>query len=312
MAFIKVQSRLSEAFIRSGRTARGITAAVLLALALAASPAGAQGNLSVHWEELTAPDFVAAIQRAQGVCVLPIGVIEKHGPHLPLGNDVINVRYAALHAAQQEFAVVFPEYYFGQIFEARHEPGTVAYSRRLQLDLLQETAEEMSRNGCKKIVIANGHGGNNNLLPYFAQSQLASRRDYVIYVYSIPNVEGLPGRPPLKSKFGGHADETETSWTMVTRPDLVHLGRAGTQSGRDQEHLHLPQGLYTGIWWYAHFPEHYAGEASGANRTLGEFDMNAWVKSLAEAIRAVKADDESLRLQNEFYEKGAHPLDTKQ
>ena len=312
MTFMTVPSRFGTTFIRLGKLGRGILLVPFLALALASPGARAQENLSVHWEELTAPDFVAAIHKAQGVCLLPFGILEKHGPHLPLGNDLINVRYAVLHAAQQEYAVVFPEYYFGQIFEARHEPGTVAYSRRIQLDLLQETTDEMARNGCKKILIANGHGGNNNLLPYFAQSQLASRRDYVVYVYEIPNVESQPGRPPLKSKFGGHADETETSWTLVTRPDLVHLDRAGSQSGQDQHRLHLPDGLYTGIWWYARFPEHYAGDAAGANRALGEFDMNFWVKSLAEAIRAVKADDESLRLQNEFYEKAAHPLDTKQ
>src|SRR5262249_13658643 len=122
----------------------------------------AQTKLSVKWEELTAPEFVTAIQRAQGTCVLPFGIREKHGPHLPLGTDLINVRYAALHAAEQEYAVVFPEYYFGQIFEAKHEPGTIAYSLELQLKLLQETTDEMARNGCKKIVIANGHGGNEH------------------------------------------------------------------------------------------------------------------------------------------------------
>src|SRR5256886_2838535 len=61
----------------------------------------------------------------------PFGILEKHGPHLPLGTDLLDVRYAALHAAEQEYTVVFPEYYFGQIFEARHEPGTVAYSAHL-------------------------------------------------------------------------------------------------------------------------------------------------------------------------------------
>src|ERR1700704_1301556 len=90
-------------------------------------------KLSVHWEELTGPDFVEAIKRAQGTCLLPIGILEKHGPHLPIGSDLLNARYAALHAAEQQYAVVFPEYYFGQIFEARHEPGTVAYSPDLQL-----------------------------------------------------------------------------------------------------------------------------------------------------------------------------------
>src|SRR6266849_8343302 len=102
-----------------------------------------QAKLSVKWEELTAGDFRQAVQQSKATCVLPFGILEKHGPHLPLGTDLLNVRYAALHAVEQEFAVVFPEYYFGQIFEAKHEPGTVAYSMELQLKLLQETTGEM-------------------------------------------------------------------------------------------------------------------------------------------------------------------------
>ena len=90
--------------------------AVLFASTAGAQSPAPQGRLSVHWEELTAADFREAITRAQGTCLLPFGIMEKHGPHLPLGNDLLNVRYAALHAAEQEFAVVFPEYYFGQIF----------------------------------------------------------------------------------------------------------------------------------------------------------------------------------------------------
>src|SRR5712671_6673041 len=131
-----------------------------------------QQKLSVHWEELTAADFATAIQQSRGTCLLPFGILEKHGPHLPLGTDLLDVRYAALHAAEQEYAVVFPEYYFGQIAEARHEPGTMAYSRDLQMALLQETTDEMARNGCKKVLIVNGHGGNEHLLPFFAQAQL--------------------------------------------------------------------------------------------------------------------------------------------
>src|SRR5437667_9668470 len=123
--------------------------------------------------------------------------MEKHGAHLPLGNDLLNVRYVALNAAQQEYAIVFPEYYFGQILEAKHQPGTVAYSRGLQLQLLQETTDEMARNGCKKIIIVNGHGGNNRLLPYFAPSQLESPHDYVVYVPSI--APSAPREPQLKS-----------------------------------------------------------------------------------------------------------------
>ncbi len=271
----------------------------------------AQTKLSVHWEELTAADFKDGIARAQGTCVLPFGIMEKHGPHLPLGNDLLNVRYVAINAAQQEYAIVFPEYYFGQIFEAKHEPGTVAYSRGLQLQLLQETTDEMARNGCKKIIIVNGHGGNNSLLPYFAQSQLETPHDYVVYVQSI--ARSAPGEPQHKSDRSTdmHAGESETSVSMIARPDLVHLDRAKQESGADQGRLKaLPEGLYTGIWWYARFPNHYAGEGAVASRELGDFEARTWINSVVQAIKAVKADQESLRLQNEFYERSRHPLQT--
>ena len=281
---------------------------VLIALVI---PAISQTKLSPKWEELTAPDFVQAIHQSQGVCLLPFGIIEKHGPHLPLGTDLIDVRFAVMNAVAQEYAVVFPEYYFGQIFEAQQQPGTVAYSLSTQLTLLQETVKEMARNGCKKVLIVNGHGGNNSLLPLFAQAQLATPRDYVVYVFGLPN-EDVPGRPPLKTQGGMHAGETETSAMLIARPDLVHMDRADNQSGADQNRLKLPASVYTGIWWYAKFPEHYSGVGSAANKPLGEFDQKEWSRQIAEAIKAVKADQEALKLQNEFFEKTQHPLDTKQ
>jgi len=269
-----------------------------------------QAKLSVHWEELTGPDFVAAIKLSQGTCLLPFGILEKHGPHMPLGTDLLNVRYAALHAAEQQYTVVFPEYYFGQISEARHEPGTIAYSRDLQLALLQATTDEMARNGCKKILILNGHGGNDSLLPYFAQSQLDKPHDYVVYLFG----ERTPpsGGPKKKTTTDMHAGESETSKMMIARPDLLHQDRAATESGADQHRLNLPEGVYTGIWWYARFPDHYAGDGSAATQELGEYQMKWWVDSVSKVIAAIKADDVSLKLQNEFYEKSAHPLDTPQ
>jgi creatinine amidohydrolase len=108
--------------IESRRTAV-LTMFVLLLSATSGFP---QASLSSNWEELTGPDFVQAVHQAQGVCILPFGIIEKHGPHLPLGTDLLNVRFAVFNAVKQQYAVVFPEYYFGQIFEAQSQPGTVA------------------------------------------------------------------------------------------------------------------------------------------------------------------------------------------
>src|ERR1700685_2068630 len=177
---MRMSTRCGFCFMLLVSLVSSIFCASEIGYAQATSP---QAKLSVHWEELTAGDFREGIHRAQGTCVLPFGILEKHGPHMPLGTDLLDVRYAALHAAEQEYAVVFPEYYFGQIAEARHEPGTIAYSREMQLALPQETTDEMARNGCKKVVIVNGHGGNDSLLPYFAQTQLDKFHDYVVYVF---------------------------------------------------------------------------------------------------------------------------------
>ncbi len=292
------------------KTMRGFSLSMLL-LIFGTGVCFSQAGLSAKWEELTGPDFVQAIHQSQGVCVLPFGIIEKHGPHLPLGTDLLDVRYAVMNAVKQEYAVVFPAYYFGQIFEARHQPGTLAYSLSTQLTLLQETVSEMARNGCKKVVIVNGHGGNEHLLPLFAQAQLASPRDYVVYVFGLPN-ENVPGRPALKTPYDMHAGEVETSSMLIARPDLVHQDRATQQSGEDQKRQSLPDSVYTGIWWYARFPNHYAGWGAAANKPLGEFDQKAWSREIAEALKAIKADDASLKLQNQFYEESQHPLDTKQ
>jgi len=297
--------------ILSGRTLL-IVMFALLYLCPIVSRIDAQAQtskVSVHWEELTAADFREGIQRSQGVCLLPFGILEKHGPHLPLGTDLLDVRYAALHAAEQEYAVVFPEYYFGQIAEAKHEPGTMAYSRGLQLALLQETTDEMARNGCKKILIVNGHGGNDSLLPYFAQTQLDKPHDYVVYVFD----ERTPqhGGPPRTDKLDMHAGQSETSKMMISRPDLVHQDRAASESGADQARQKIPADIYTGIWWYTRFPNHYSGEGATATKELGEYQMKWWIDSVVKAIQEVKADDVSLKLQREFYEKSTHPLDTQ-
>ncbi|ABF40634.1 Creatininase [Candidatus Koribacter versatilis Ellin345] len=286
---------------------------VLVAFLLCSLATYSQEKLSVHWEELTASDFIKGMGDAHNTCALPIGILEKHGPHMPIGTDLLNVRYAALHAAEKEYVIVFPEYYFGQIFEARQEPGTIAYSLDLQLKLLQETVNEMARNGCKKIVIINGHGGNESLLPLFAQAQLATPKDFVVFVYGLPRLE-VPGRPAKNDSVDMHAGSSETSHMMVTHPELLKMDKVNTESGRDQDRLKLPDSLYTGIWWYAKFPDHFSGDPSKATRALGEFDVNTWVNSIADAFKAVKGEqgDQAIRLQNEYFEKTIDPIKTKQ
>ncbi len=264
------------------------------------------------WNELTAPDFAKAVELSGGVCILPAGIMEKHGPHLPLSTDLILAREISSRAAKLEYALVFPEFYFGQIFEAKHQPGTVAYSPELVWKMLEESCEEMARNGIKKIIIVNGHGGNNNLFAYFCQTQLAESKDYSVVFFQPDDsaVDEEIAKLRLTS-YGGHADEVETAMVYAVRPDLVHGDRANSQSGKDQARLAIPYG-YTGIWWYASFPNHYAGDGSSPNKEIGEMSFKSRAEQLAELIKFMKSDESIYNLQERFYKEAVSPMETDQ
>ncbi len=283
------------------------------ALNLIAQPK-TDSNLSCSYDELTAPDFVKAVKQSAGICLLPFGVLEKHGPHLPLGTDIFECRKVAITAAEQEYCVVFPTYYAGQINEARHQPGTIAYSPDLLWKMLQETCDELSRNGLKKIIIVNGHGGNNDFLRYFCMSQLNKPKDYILVFFQPNNdQETIQKIKELRqTTIGGHADEMEISMMRFIRPDLVKADRAGSQSGKNQERLVEIPFQYTGIWWYAKYPNHYAGDATKSSVELGKLIVESDASQLTQLIKKLKSSNKIEELQNQFYNESGNPLNTKQ
>ncbi len=285
----------------------------LLAILITQSSLAQQKNiksLPVFMDELTSPEFVAAVKASGGTCVIPMGIIEKHGPHLPLATDLIAARYAAQKAAEKEYTIIFPPFYFGQIFEAKHQPGTIAYSHDLIFDLLQETCDELSRNGIKKIILMSGHGGNNNFLHYFCQVQLEKKRDYAVILFEPKESEVYLKKLDelMKTPLDWHAGEVESSMIYVIRPDLVYTEKASEESGADMARLDsLPFG-YSGIWWYSKFPNHYAGDGSVISPVVGEFYINTAVDQLVELIKYLKEDNTILDLQKEFYQRSENPL----
>jgi len=282
----------------------------LIILFLFASAYGQQSKLPYKFEELTSPQFVKAAELAGGVCVIPLGVIEKHGPHLPLGTDMFESRERAFKAAELEYAVVFPPYYFGQIFEARHQPGTLAYSNELLWKLLEESCNELARNGLKKIILLNGHGGNTSFLQYFCQSQLAARKDYIVVLFQAGSDAEMNKeiKSLTKATLDGHAGERETAEMSWIRPDLVDQAAIKSESGLDQGRLNQLQFGYTGIWWYARYPNHYASDVAEPNKRLGELLITRDAKQLASLIKYLKTSNTIEELQEEFNKRADKPL----
>lgn len=272
-------------------------------------------NLSPKMEDLSAIEFKEAVAKSSKTVIIPIGVIEKHGPHMPLGTDVYTARSYALAAAEQEYVVVFPWYHFGQIYEAKHQPGTMAYSPKLLWMMLQETLDELHRNGFEKIILLNGHGGNNAFLQYFCQSQLAEDHGYSLYWYRTKvddEAEKKAIALTMHDEIDEHAANSETSLVKYILPDLVHPELANTQNGKDLDRISKISDVYTGIWWYASFPNHYAGDGSKANAEAGKLLFDSAVKNLVDGIRRIKADKEVPQLQKQFFEQSQNPLNTPQ
>jgi len=272
-------------------------------------------DLSYRLEELTAPDFVKAVEKSSKTCIIPIGVFEKHGPHMPLGTDLYMAREYSLRAAEKEYTVVFPWYYFSQINEARHQPGTISYSPELIWKVLQETLDELNRNGFEKIIIVNGHGGNNAFLNYFGMAQLSERRNYSLYWFRPEGSREVDEKAEALTQhdmYDQHAGNSETSEMAAAQPDKIHTDRAGEQSGVDQARMKELKYVYSGIWWYAQYPNHYSGDGSKANAEAGEIWINHTVDQLVEMIKLVKADTVVPSLQNQFFDEAEDPLKTKQ
>lgn len=261
----------------------------------------------MKWEELTSQEFAKAVGTSGGLCLLPFGVLEKHGDHLPLGQDMIYIHDIAVRASEQEPAIVFPHYYFGQILEAKHVPGTIAINPQLVLAILQNVCDEIGRNGIKKIIIVNGHGGNNAMLSYFLFTQLHEHKEYMVFLsgidYPRPNWNRV-----REAKVDGHAGEQETSGMLYLHPELVKLDRFGPY-GLPQERLrHLREvGISTGVWWYADYPGHFAGEKVAMTGEKGKILVEDHVAALVNQIRAIKNDDRATELYQEFHRRAQNP-----
>jgi creatinine amidohydrolase len=283
---------------------------LLAALFMTAVLMAQQASLPYRMEDLSSPKFAKAVDLSGGVCVIPLGIIEKHGPHLPLGTDLYEAREIAFHAAEKEYAVVFPPYFVGQIFEATHQPGAIAYSTDLMWKMLEETCKQLSRNGLKKIVLLNGHGGNTNFLQYFCQAQLANQQDYIVVLFS-------PEKNPAhadeiktlkKAKLDGHAGEEETSMMYFINPAFVDMEALKNESGLDQDKLSKLPFAYTGIWWYAKYPNHFASDINTPNKRLGELLIDSDAGQLAELVKFLKKDNSIQQLQEEFFNRAENPV----
>lgn len=235
--------------------------------------------------------------------MIPLGVVEKHGEHLPLGTDYLFGHLLAGRAAEMEEAIVFPPYYFGQIHEARHQPGTIAIDCDLMTALLDNVCQEISRNGMRKIVLMNCHGGNCAWLKYFLQRNLERQRGYMLYLIDLgqylPHADA-GWQAMRQGPADQHAGESETSAMLAGFPKLVRMTEIGGNPNPLERLKHFGD-VGTSVNWYADFPDHYAGDASTATAEKGRYVMEYMAKQVAMHLGNIKRDQATAELLAKFH-----------
>ena len=288
------------------------------------------------WENLREEEFASAIEKSGGLCILPMGCLEKHGQHLPVGTDYIETVGIVEAALLKEDAVLFPSCsWLGEVscYHACTDPkskrlsGCVALKQETLLTLLTELCDEIARNGFTKILIVNGHGGNTAMLRHFLRMQSYESKPYATMVTSafafgaiepkrlLKTVEGAPKRfdyiteddVAALSRFaetgcgGAHADIRETSLIMERDEALVAPHRYEAESGESTGRMTAlgKMGVEAVNGWLADYPNSYeAFPPIGASKTIGRAMKEICRDRLVEIIRLIKKDENAVKAAN--------------
>jgi len=173
---------------------------------------------------------IGQLDRDRAVAILPVGAIEQHGPHLPLGVDAMineGIIKQAMDRMHKELQVlVLPILPVGKSDEHISFAGTLTLSAETLTRVWTEVGASVARSGVKKLILFNSHGGQVAIMDIVARD-LRIREEMLVMAYSwfaagIP--EGLFSDDEIK--FGIHAGAIETSIMLHLHPDLVDMDKA--------------------------------------------------------------------------------------
>ena len=284
--------------------------------------------MDTRWLYVTAEEFPALRSLAKETCIIPIGCVEKHGLHLPLGQDILAASHICWEASKTEPVCVFPDFTFGDISGGTNpDHGYIEMPLELRNEMLLHFCREISRCGFIKIILYNGHGGNTHWLRSFLRKVDQEPHDFVACLVncdlSAPHAmakrileEGSAAFPELNDedvalllKYHeeklqvGHACFGETAYMLAISPEHVHMDRLGIESGKS---LGLTKKFAdAGIFmrdggWGIDYPNAFCGDHPfGCNERIGKAALQMEARRLAKAIKVMKDDEDLLRWNQE-------------
>ena len=266
----------------------------------------------MQWE-LAKPCEFEKIAKEEGLCIVPLGSLERHGEHMPFGTDALLVHKIAVEAAKIEPCMVFPPLYFGiEIHEAACFSGSISFTNQLSFSIWDELCAEISRNGFKKILFLNGHGGNQSMIAHYVLSTADRECDYTLYhTFSISGMsdEENEALEKIEPRHGdgiitGHACQWETDLIMSAAPGSVNLEylKSTDTVFPLERNKHLGR-IATGYDWYSNYPDNQVGKPSIATKEKGDKLIKIYINRLAKDIKIIKEDTVMPNVRKEIMER---------
>lgn len=251
-----------------------------------------------RYEKLTWPEINDAVDLGK-VCIVPVGAVEQHGPHLPLDVDLVCPTGVALGAGRElpSKILVLPTIAYGYTGHVMDFPGTINTHYETFIKQVLDVTQSLAYHGFKKIVLLNGHGSNMPNLDLVARrTNLETDAECILTAWwnlLTVDPEFLPSW--RESKFPGgcaHAGELETSMYLYLDGDNVRkdLIKSGVISFNEEESPFnwvdlFGAGPATNISWTSSYSETgVLGDAELATAEKGERAYTEAVKQLCRFI----------------------------
>ncbi|MCS3765871.1 MULTISPECIES: creatininase family protein [Bradyrhizobium] len=190
--------------------------------------------MEIEWRRLRA-DQLRERAKEDAIVIVPVGALEQHGPHLPVEIDSLLGETVALRtarlAAAMEKVVVLPMLWTGLSEHHMSFGGTITLDFPTFFNMIRCVCESVVRHGFRRIVLLNGHGGNENALRVCAD-ELGPKLDVPIVQLTYWYAAEKPISALLERQSNlWHACEAETSMCMALRPELVAEDRIRLAEG---------------------------------------------------------------------------------
>jgi creatinine amidohydrolase len=179
-------------------------------------------------DELTMAEIKGKVN-TKSIVILPIGIIEEHGNHLPLATDSLQVEYIAERVAEKLGNNVFiaPSLRYGVCVSTDKFPGSISLSFDTMRALIYDILAGFVKNGFRKIILLSGHGGRAHLqvLRLAAERVVEEKSVKILVLCDYELLYEPKGREFLKSlkipDWDAHGGAIETSRILALRKDLV-------------------------------------------------------------------------------------------